>query len=140
VSSSTSRQRGDALLEALVGVVLVAIIGMGSAYTASRIAVSHKFARTQAMAVSQLRQMLQSPSDIAAWCSGTAPPAVRIRPADTAIAPTDLSVTVTCSAAGTLTIGGRSIATPPQRVTLTVSSSALFGGNGTIAVGNVGGS
>ncbi|WP_428311048.1 type IV pilus modification PilV family protein [Hydrocarboniphaga sp.] len=132
-------QRGDALLEALVGVLLVAVIGMGSAYTASRVAVTHKYARTQAMAISQLRQMLQNASDIASWCAGSSPPAVRIRPEDSSLATIDLPVTVSCTAAGTLTVGGKTISAAPSRVTLSVTSAATFGGAGSIVVGNISG-
>lgn len=139
-SRSTERaQRGDALLEALIGMLLIAVLGMGSAYTASRVAVTHKYARTQAMAVSQLRQMLQNASDVAAWCAGTAPPVVRIRAEDSRLAPTDLPVTVSCTAAGALTVGGKTISAPPSRVSLSVTSAALFGGAGSIVVGNISG-
>jgi Tfp pilus assembly protein PilV len=132
-------QRGDALLEALVGVVLVAVIGMGSAYTASRIAVTHKYARTQAMAVSQLRQMLQNASDVASWCAGTAPPAIQIRPADSTIAAISLPVTASCTAAATTTVAGKTITAPPTNVTLSVTSASTFGGSGSIVVGNING-
>lgn len=131
------RQHGDALLEALVALLLVAILGMGSAYTASRVAVSHKYARTQAMAVSQLRQMLQNPGDVTAWCAGAAPPPVLIRPADRQAAPIALAVTVSCTAAGATTIGGKAIVAAPTQVRLSVTSAATFGGSGSIVVGNI---
>ena len=134
---STDRaERGDALLEALVGVLLSAVLVLGAAYTATRIAMSQSQSRTQAMAITQLRNLLQETADTSAWCQGASPPAIRIRPADASLAPIDLAVTATCTTPAGVTLGSVSI-TPPARVKLSVTSRSLFGGAGTLVVGDV---
>ncbi|CAD5108229.1 hypothetical protein [Zestomonas carbonaria] len=57
--STSRRQRGDALLEALIGILLMSIVGLGLVYTTSRVAVSQKDMNLQNLAVSQLRDLLQ---------------------------------------------------------------------------------
>lgn len=61
---SDRRQRGNALMEALVGVFIMAVIGAGTAQIAARIAVGQRELRVEGIAVAQLRQMLvtQGPS------------------------------------------------------------------------------
>lgn len=135
-SRSTERaQRGDALLEALIGVLLSAVLVLGAVYTATRVAMSQSQARTQAMAITQLRNLLQETADTSAWCQGATPPAIRIRPADLNLPPIDLAVTASCSTPTSITLGSVSI-TPPARVRLSVTSRALFGGAGTLVVGD----
>ena len=135
-SPSTERaQHGDALLEALVGVLLSAVLVLGAVYTSTRIAMSQSQARTQAMAITQLRNLLQETADTSAWCQGASPPAIRIRPADANLAPIDLAVTATCTTPASVTFGSIAI-TPPARVRLSVTSRALFGGAGTLVVGD----
>lgn len=58
-SAASRRQRGDVLLESLIGVVLTGILGAGMAQVASRIAVSQHDAKRENMAVEQLRGRLQ---------------------------------------------------------------------------------
>ncbi|SDO00793.1 hypothetical protein SAMN05216193_10716 [Pseudomonas jinjuensis] len=73
MSRSTSRrQRGDVLIEALIGMLLTCIVGLGVVYSTSRVAVSQKDMNLQAMAVSQLRDLLQSNgSGTLDLCSGS---------------------------------------------------------------------
>lgn len=52
------RQRGDALLEALVAIVLAAVVGLGLAYAATRIAHGQRFMSTQNLAVHDMREGL----------------------------------------------------------------------------------
>ncbi|AYC31434.1 hypothetical protein D3880_03080 [Pseudomonas cavernae] len=47
------------MIEALIGMLLVAVIGLGLVYTSSRVAVSHKDMNLQSLAVAQLRDLLQ---------------------------------------------------------------------------------
>ncbi len=131
------RQRGDALLEALIGSVLVALLVLGSTYTATRVALSQSHARTQAMAIAQLRNLLQETADTSPWCLGASPPAIRLRPADASLAPVDLPVTATCTTPTGITLGGLTISAP-SRIRLSVSSPRLFGGVGTLVVGDSG--
>lgn len=58
-SPSNSRQRGDALIEALIGMLLMSIVGLGLVYTTSRVAVSQKDMNLQSLAVTQMRDLLQ---------------------------------------------------------------------------------
>ncbi|MBM7062772.1 hypothetical protein JQX08_18825 [Pseudomonas sp. UL073] len=56
---STERQRGDVLIEALLGMLLMSIVGLGLVYATSRVAVSQKDMNLQSLAVSQMRDLLQ---------------------------------------------------------------------------------
>ncbi|WP_052772967.1 hypothetical protein [Luteimonas sp. FCS-9] len=53
------RERGDVLLEALVGVALTAVIGAGMAYVVSRILATQYEAKVENLAVEAVRQRLQ---------------------------------------------------------------------------------
>lgn len=52
------RQRGDFLLESLIGMVLMAIIGMGVVFVTSKVTTSQKDMRMQEIVVNKLRTML----------------------------------------------------------------------------------
>lgn len=51
-------QRGDLLIESLIGMVLMAIIGMGVVFVTSKMSVSQKDMRIQEIVVNQLRAYL----------------------------------------------------------------------------------
>lgn len=57
-SSSLQRQRGDFLIESLIGLVLMAIIGLGVVFVTSRMSIAHKDMRMQEIAVNQMRALL----------------------------------------------------------------------------------
>jgi prepilin peptidase dependent protein A len=137
VAGGGRAQRGDALLEALIGIVLVAILVLGSVYAASRIAVSQSQSRAQAMAIAQLRNLLQETADTGPWCDGAAPPAIQLRPANESLPPINLPVTASCTMLGSVTLNGAEI-TVPARIQLSVVSPTLFGGAGTVVVGDAG--
>ncbi len=59
-SPRAGRQRGDVLLEALVGVLITAVVGAGMAHVASRISVSQRDAKIEMLAVNHMRDLLQS--------------------------------------------------------------------------------
>lgn len=59
LSNTPLKQRGDILLESLIGIVLMAIVGLGLVYSASRVAVSQKDMNLQNIVVSQMRALLQ---------------------------------------------------------------------------------
>lgn len=61
-----SDQRGDFLLEALIGMVLMAIVSMGVVYVTSRASVSQRDMQVQDMAINQLRSRLQRGVDLCA--------------------------------------------------------------------------
>lgn len=58
------KQRGDFLLEAMIGMVLMAIIGTGVVYVTSKASVSQRDMQVQQIAVMQLRSRLQSGSGL----------------------------------------------------------------------------
>lgn len=49
-------QRGDALLEAMIGTVLLGIVGLGTTMVAARAVNSQRYAATQGAVVQQIRQ------------------------------------------------------------------------------------
>lgn len=52
-------QRGDALLEALIGFMLLMVLGLGLSYAAARAMNSQRYASTQNIALNQMRGLLQ---------------------------------------------------------------------------------
>lgn len=61
-SSGTERrqQRGEMLLEALVGMVLLGVLGLGLSYAGARVLVQQRYASTQDLALIQMRAALES--------------------------------------------------------------------------------
>lgn len=53
-------QRGDTLLEALVGTLLLGIVGLGTTYVAARSVNAQRFAATQGAVVQQMRQTIEA--------------------------------------------------------------------------------
>ena len=125
--------RGDAMLEALVSMALVSIIGIGAAYSTSRAIVSQSRFNAQYSAITQMRQLLQTSG--VSLCS-TSPTIV--------VGTTTLTLTVTCTplSATAVTVNGTAVdmtaalGTAEQTITVSAPSTALFGGSGTISVGN----
>lgn len=58
--SLNQKQRGDFLLESMIGMALMAIIGMGVVYTTSKASVSQRDMQVQQIAIMKLRERLQS--------------------------------------------------------------------------------
>ncbi|MCD5996712.1 hypothetical protein KDX38_24295 [Pseudomonas sp. CDFA 602] len=96
------RQRGDILIESLIGVVLMSIMGLGITYITSRAVVSQRDMKLQNIAVSQMRNLLALNGK--ALCTNTALASITL-PTQTAPVP----LNVTCAAATAVTIGGRSV-------------------------------
>lgn len=67
--SAARRQRGSMLIEAMVGVVVSASLGLGMSYAAARALAVQRNASTQNMAVLQMRGLLAAPGDLSAWCA-----------------------------------------------------------------------
>lgn len=118
-----SRQRGDVLLEALIGTLLMGIVGLGLVYSASKVEVSHSQANAGNLAISQMRSLLQryGPS----LCDVEASKAVVLLPPNE----TNVALDVQCSNT-TVTVQGVAIANPPKAVVLATPPSAnnYFGG------------
>ena len=71
-------QRGDALLEALIGILLLAILGLGLSYSAARMLASQRYAATHGIMVAQMRNALET-RGLTNLCSA-APDAISIEP------------------------------------------------------------
>ena len=59
-TDSRNSQRGDALLEALIGILLLTILGMGLSYAAARMLASQRYAATHSIIVAQMRNALET--------------------------------------------------------------------------------
>lgn len=95
------RQRGDILLESLIGIVLMAIVGLGLVHSAAKVAVSQKDMNEQNILVSQMRALLQERGQ--RLCSGSVP-SIRVPPDKT------VALVASCSnAPAMVTIGGDAI-------------------------------
>ena len=135
------KQAGDALLDALIALVLASVVGLVPVYVASRGAVAQTQAAYQNMAVVEMRKLLAAQGP--ALCGTT--PTITVNKVDATAGTTtavinQLPVTVTCTdrAATGITIGG--VAVDPtssgaaKTVSLSVTSSEKFGGSGTITI------
>ena len=71
-------QSGDALLEALIGMLLLAILGLGLSYSAARMLATQRYAATHGIMVAQMRNALET-GGLTNLC-GTAPAAISIEP------------------------------------------------------------
>lgn len=133
------KQAGDALLDAMIAMVLVMVVGLGPIYVVSRGAVVQTQASYQNMAVVKMRELLATQGP--ALC-GTTPQITvnKVGAASGNPAVLDLAVAVTCSdrPATGITIGGVSVdptlTGAAKTVSLSVTSSTKFGGSGTITI------
>lgn len=134
--SSYKSQQGDALLESLIGIVLAAVIGLGLTYVASRTLAAQRIANTHGMAVSSLRQTIQTVG-LNALCGGTA--------SKITINTTDYALNTNCTATTAITVTANAetvtipaAAAPTTSFTVKTQESAaaksLFGGNGEIVI------
>lgn len=89
-------QRGDVLLESLVGILLVGILGAGIAHVASRISVSQHDAKLENLVAERLRDRLQR--DGLTLCDA---PALPIDLAQDI----EVAVTVDCKRTGNVEVG-----------------------------------
>ncbi|WP_313072121.1 hypothetical protein [Melaminivora sp.] len=66
------RQRGDSLLEALIGILLLGVLGLGLSYAAGRIIHARRYASVQHMVLAQMREVLQT-QGVQALCASPTP-------------------------------------------------------------------
>lgn len=125
------KARGDALLESLICVLIMAIIGAGSTYIASRMNVSARQTRANGAATTQMRVLLQQYG--ATLCPGAASHsrAAVILPGSYA----HQSLDVKCTEGMKVSVGGVSI-DQPSSVVLCVPKDSAGQFEGTIKVGN----
>jgi hypothetical protein len=115
-------QRGDVLLEALVSVLIMSIIGAGTAYITSRVALSAATVQVNGAAVTQMRVLLQQYGPT--LCSGSANNSMA-----KVIMPTSYGIqqlTVQCPAASAVTINGVSVASPSNVVLCVPQSGGVL--------------
>lgn len=117
------RQRGDMLVESLVGLLLLAIVGAGMGTMAARMQASQRDAKVEALAVVTLRQLLREQGE--ALCDG---PAARSEPlaGNTGLV---LQVQVRCDAPQSVAVSaagaGTRVVEAPREVTLAVAAAQL---------------
>ena len=119
-----ARQRGDVLLEALVGVLVTALLGASMAHVAGRIAAGQHEARVANLSVEQLRHALQMDGLALCDAGGTS-----ITAPWTAQGEQPVAVQCTPGAHVALTFGAgasATVATPPE-VSLRVPVRTLEG-------------
>lgn len=136
VTCRRRKQAGDALLDAMIAMLLAMVIGLGPVYVASRGAVAQTQASYQNMAIVEMRDLLAAQGP--ALCGTT--PQISVISAVTTTTVLELPVTVSCTdrPASGITIGGQAVdpsgSGSAKTVSLSVTSSAKFGGSGTITI------
>lgn len=119
------KQRGDFLIESLIGLLLMAIIGMGVVFVTSRMSVSQKDMRMQEIAVNQMRALLLNNGTGGINLCAT-PPSVKLP----GVAENDIVTEVIgCDPPDMIevTVGGVSIGQMPKPLFISVTSDALGG-------------
>lgn len=133
-------QRGDAMLEALIAIVLLGTIGLGLSYAAARTLNSQRYLNTQNAAVTQMRQALQQ-TGVTTLCAAAVGPSTTIANQTFVLDRDCQSTAVDVTAMlpdGSEPIGLSSTVTPVTTMGLstpsTTASRALFGGDGRIVL------
>ncbi len=128
------QQRGDALIEAMVAMVLLGVIGLGLVYAVGRAMAAQKFQKGQSLAIQAIRADLQG-SGIANSCptSGNATVTSTLTLGTNLTLP-DLQKTCTVTAV-TVTINGVAKSTSLPIVRFAVAADTLLG-PGTLTVTN----
>lgn len=116
------------LIEALIGTVLISIVGLGMSYTASRVIVSQRYLNAQSIAITQMRALMQRYGTT--LCTNSALAVITLPPAN------NLTVDVHCDALLSIKINSINLTVLPSAVKLSVTSPELFGGVGTLIVGD----
>ncbi|GGI21676.1 type II secretion system protein [Oxalicibacterium faecigallinarum] len=111
INAPKNNQQGDALLEALVGMLLIAVLGLGLAYAAGRAMNAQRYAATHGIVLSEMRNAMEK-TGIKTLCTGSGftinptladgshpIPALNI-PAPTNCTPETITVSVRNSAGG----------------------------------------
>jgi len=136
--SGRHSQRGDALLEALVGTVLASIVGLGLSYTTAQMMVSQRYVASQSAVLDQMTASLTT-SGVSNICAGTNQVNIAVGTSSLTLpAPTCTTAPVTVSVVGgsqsaTLAAGvvtSMSLSTPSSNAT----AINIIGGNGVVAI------
>ncbi len=127
-------ERGDALIESLIAMVLLGVIGLGLVYAVSRAMVAQKYQKGQSLAIQSIRADLQG-AGVANGCPATG--------ASTSSSNLSLGgslqvsgVQKTCTiTAVTVTVNGVAKATSLPQIQYAADAQTLFG-PGTLTVSN----
>jgi Tfp pilus assembly protein PilV len=112
---SKSRQRGDTLIEALVGVLLMSIVGIGMIHIATRVQQTQTDMHIQNYIVVQMRNLLHVYGTTLCPGNSANSKAIVFSPIDGSPFPLDVQCSTT---AGSISLAGRSVAASPQTVML----------------------
>ena len=146
-ASAARRQCGSMLIEAMVGVVVSASLGLGMSYSAARALAVQRNASTQNMAVLQMRGLLAAPSDLSAWCANGGARSFDLRlnnvnAAGAAATATTVPYALSCSTLTPTVTGANQSATvsltrPATLATTNAGAvaSATLGGSGVLSFG-----
>ncbi len=116
------KQQGTSLIEAMVSMVLVAIMGLGLAYASSRTLLTQRYTTTQNLAALQMREKLQKPDENLLVRLGEDSLEMNYSPGNTP------SITVTLNSVSENVTGvavNRSVSN---------TSTSWFGGDGTVRI------
>lgn len=129
ITEHRRRQRGEMLIEALVGTLLLSLIGLGASYTTSRVLVSQRYLNAQSIAIVQMRALLQRYGAVT-LCADPTSAVIVLPPAQS------LTLDVACTDGAAVTVNGSALTAVPPGLRLSATSVARFGGSGTIVVGD----
>jgi Tfp pilus assembly protein PilV len=131
LAPSFNSQKGEALIEALVSIVLLSVMMIAQTYLVAKTAVSQKNSSMLNMALFQLRQQAQT-QGISNLCNAAAP---------IVVAGNSVEITATCQTnAVTATFPGGTVTTAPVitgstlQTKATAANKALLGGDGVISL------
>ena len=96
-------QRGDALLEALIGILLMSVIGLGLSFALARTFNAQRYISTQNIAIMQMRNLLSRSSLSQTSCSSSQSISVYLN--SNVSTPTNIPVTISCSPASNIVVG-----------------------------------
>ena len=117
-------QRGDMMVEALVGVLLLCILGGGMVDVATQVMGAQRDSRIEGMAVISMRQLLREHGET--LCDGPATRSIAVGGDDLGL---DVDVTVACQAATTVQVqasgAGTLAVAMPREVRITLPPEAL---------------
>jgi prepilin peptidase dependent protein A len=125
------------LIESLVGTVIAAIMGLGLAFTCSRVMVSQRYVTTQNLVLDQMANALSS-TGVSTLCAGTSTASVTVSSYTLSLTPTCTETAVSVSTAS----GAQAVTLPAGVVTamtfstpsLNTTAQTLLGGNGVMTI------
>ena len=140
---ASKRQCGDALLEALIGILLMSVIGLGLSFALARTFNTQRYISTQNIAILQMKNLLPTSSISQTSCASSQTIHVYLNP--NVQTTTDVPVAITCSSASNIVVGitGNTsfnetisaitriaVATPANNA----NAKSLFGGDGIVSL------